>query len=231
MTTVLLVDDEPMVCAHLRTILGSAPDLEVVGAVHDGAAALEATVRLRPDVVLMDLRMPGVDGLSALRAITAHAVASRVVVLTAMDTDDLMSRAVLAGASGFLVKSTPAEDLIELVRVAARGHAVVSPQSLARLAERGRSADPATLARLGSLTDREAEVLQHLGVGASNARIARALSLSEATVKGHVSRILVKLDCENRSQAALAARSVGHARPGGPGGGAGQAVVVRSRPR
>lgn len=207
MITVLLVDDEPMVCAHLRTILGSAPDVDVVGAVHDGSAAVEATVRLRPDVVLMDLRMAGGDGLSAIRLLVERNVPSRVVVLSVMDDDELVGRAIQAGAAGFLTKSTPAADLIELVRVAARGHGVMSRRSLAGLASRIPPADPSVKARINSLTDRESEVLGHLGTGASNARIARALFLSEATVKGHVSRILVKLDCQNRSQAALVARS------------------------
>ena len=215
MITVLLVDDEPMGCAHLQTILGSAPDIDVVGAVHDGASAVEAGVRLRPDVVLMDLRMPGGDGISAIRALGERGVPSRVVVLTVMDTDDLVRRAIHAGAAGFLTKSTPAADLIELVRVAARGHGVMSRNSLARLVSPVRPADPAAVARIHLLTDREAEVLGHLGVGASNARIARALFLSEATVKGHVSRILVKLGCENRSQAALVARAGGSAHQDG----------------
>lgn len=207
MIRVLLVDDEPMVCAHLRTILGSAADIEVLAAVHDGAAGVEAAVRLRPDVVLMDLRMPGTDGIAATRAIRERNLGAHVVVLTVMDTDDLVHAAIGAGASGFLTKSTPAVELIELVRVAARGHGVMSPDGLARLVNPARTADAAALARIRSLTDRERQVLTHLGVGASNARIARALFLSEATVKGHVSRILVKLGCENRSQAALLARS------------------------
>lgn len=152
MITVLVADDEPMVCAHLRTILGSAPDLQAVEAVHDGTAALNATVRLRPDVVLMDLRMPGGDGISAIREIRGRNLPSRVVVLTVMDEDDLVSRAIRAGASGFLTKSTPAADLIELVRVAARGHAVMSSHSLARLVHASPRADPATVAWLRSLT-------------------------------------------------------------------------------
>lgn len=207
MISVLLVDDELMVCDHLRTIFGSAPDIDVVGAVHDGASAVEATLRLRPDVVLMDLRMAGGDGLSAIRLLSERGVSSRIVVLSVMDDDGLVSRAIEAGGAGFLTKSTPAADLIELVRMAARGYGVMSPRSLAGLASRIPPTDPTSSARIHTLTDREAEVLGHLGTGASNARIAAALFLSEATVKGHVSRILVKLDCQNRSQAALVARS------------------------
>ncbi|MGI8417047.1 MAG: response regulator [Nakamurella sp.] len=208
MISVLLVDDEPMVCAHLRTILSSAPDIEVVDAVHDGVAAVEATLRLRPDVVLMDLRMADGDGIFAIRQLSERNVSSHLVVLTVMEEDELVAKAIQAGASGFLTKSTPAADLIELVRVAARGHGVMSHRSLSRLTRRLPPADPLATAKLRSLTTRESEVLRHLGVGLSNARIARSLFLSEATVKGHVSRILMKLSCENRSQAALLARSV-----------------------
>ncbi len=210
MTTVLLVDDEPMVCDHLSTILGSAPDIDIVGVMHDGPSAVEATARLRPDLVLMDLRMPLGNGLSAIREIRDRGLPSHVVVLTVMDDDELVRRAVRAGASGFLTKSTPAADLIELVRVAARGHGVVSPHSLARLVGSMPPRDPALARRMGSLTERESQVLLHLGVGDSNARIADAMGLSEATIKGYVSHILTKLDCENRSQAALLARAHEH---------------------
>lgn len=186
MIRVLLVDDEPMVCAHLRTIVGSAPDIDVVDAVHDGVAAVEATVRLRPDVVLMDLRMAHGDGIFAIRQLCERNVPSHIVVLTVMEDDELVATAIQAGASGFLSKSTPAADLIELVRVAARGHGVMSHRSLSRLAYRRPPADPQAMAKLRSLTARETEVFRHLGVGVSNASIARSLFLSEATVKGHV---------------------------------------------
>jgi len=124
---VVVVDDEPMVCAHLRTILGSAGDMEVVDEAHDGAAGVEAVVRSRPDVVLMDLRMPGVDGITAIERIAKLAQPPVVVVLTTFDADQYVLRALRAGAAGFLVKSTPPEDLIGLVRVAAEGHTVLSP--------------------------------------------------------------------------------------------------------
>jgi DNA-binding NarL/FixJ family response regulator len=209
---VVVVDDEPMVCAHLRTILGSAGDIEVVGEAHDGAAGVDAVVRNRPDVVLMDLRMPGVDGLTAIERIGELASPPAVVVLTTFDADQYVLRALRAGAAGFLVKSTPPEDLIGLVRVAAEGHMVLSPTAARRLiaasADSQQSRDRARQLA-GSLTEREAEVLACLGEGLSNAQIGARLYLSEATVKGYVSRILVKLDCANRTQAGLLAHDAG----------------------
>jgi DNA-binding NarL/FixJ family response regulator len=209
---VVVVDDEPMVCAHLRTILGSASDIEVVGEAYDGAAGVEAVVRNRPDVVLMDLRMPGVDGLTAIERIGELASPPAVVVLTTFDADQYVLRALRAGAAGFLVKSTPPEDLIGLVRVAAEGHMVLSPTAARRLiaasADGQQSRDRARQLA-GSLTEREAEVLACLGEGLSNAQIGARLYLSEATVKGYVSRILVKLDCANRTQAGLLAHDAG----------------------
>ncbi len=212
MVRVVVVDDEPMVCAHLRTILGSAGDIEVVGEAHDGAAGVDAVVRNRPDVVLMDLRMPGVDGLTAIERIGELASPPAVVVLTTFDADQYVLRALRAGAAGFLVKSTPPEDLIGLVRVAAEGHMVLSPTAARRLiaasADSQQSRDRARQLA-GSLTEREAEVLACLGEGLSNAQIGARLYLSEATVKGYVSRILVKLDCANRTQAGLLAHDAG----------------------
>ncbi len=207
---VVVVDDEPMVCAHLRTILGSAPDVEVVGEAQDGAAAVEAVVRHRPHVVLMDLRMPGVDGLTATERIARLPEAPAVVVLTTFDADQHVLRALRAGASGFLVKSTPPEDLIGLVRVAADGHTVLSPQAAKRLvaASDGTGRQRAQEA-VRELTDREREVLAGIGDGLSNAQIGERLFLSEATVKGYVSRTLVKLECANRVQAGLIAHEAG----------------------
>jgi DNA-binding NarL/FixJ family response regulator len=208
MITVLVVDDEPMVCAHLRTILGTAADIEVVDVAYDGAAAIEAVRRHRPRVVLMDLRMPGMDGLAATERIAAEAEPPAVVALTTFDADRWVLRAMRAGAAGFLVKSTAPEDLIELVRVAAAGHTVLSPQAARRLvALSGRAADHRE--RLSGLTDRELEVLVLLGEGRSNAEIGARLFLTEATVKGYVSRLLDKLGCENRTQAARIAYEAG----------------------
>jgi DNA-binding NarL/FixJ family response regulator len=210
--TVVVVDDEPMVCAHLRTILGSAGDIEVVDQAHDGAAGVEAVIRNRPDVVLMDLRMPGVDGLAAIERIGQLADPPVVVVLTTFDADQYVLRALRAGAAGFLVKSTPPEDLIGLVRVAAEGHTVLSPAAARRLiAASADSQQTRDRARqlAATLTERETEVLTGLGEGLSNAQIAARLYLSEATVKGYVSRMLDKLGCANRTQAGLLAHDAG----------------------
>ncbi|MBQ6643174.1 MAG: response regulator transcription factor [Saccharopolyspora sp.] len=209
---VVVVDDEPMVCAHLRTILGSAPDIEVVDDAQDGAAAVESVVRHRPRVVLMDLRMPGVDGLTATERISRLPDPPAVVALTTFDADQYVLRALRAGASGFLVKSTPPEDLLGLVRVAADGHTVLSPQAAQRLvaASSGeQGARQRALRLVRELTEREVEVLTGLGEGLSNAQIGQRLHLSEATVKGYVSRMLVKLDCGNRVQAGLLAYEAG----------------------
>jgi DNA-binding NarL/FixJ family response regulator len=212
MIRVVVVDDEPMVCAHLRTILGSAPDIEVVDEAHDGAAGVEAVVRNRPGVVLMDLRMPVLDGIAAIERIVKLAEPPVVVVLTTFDADQYVLRALRAGAAGFLVKSTPPEDLIGLVRVAAEGHTVLSPAAARRLI--AASADNQLAAErarklAGSLTQREVEVLTGLGEGLSNAQIASRLFLSEATVKGYVSRMLDKLGLDNRTQAGLLAHDAG----------------------
>jgi DNA-binding NarL/FixJ family response regulator len=213
---VVVVDDEPMVCRFLRTILGSADDIEVVGEAHDGAAGVEAVQRHRPDVVLMDLRMPGVDGLTAIERIGGIADPPAVVVLTTFDADQYVLRALRAGAVGFLVKSTPPEDLIGLVRVASEGHTVLSAAAARRLVTASvdsHSARDRAAALVESLTEREAEVLACLGEGLSNAQIAARLHLSEATIKGYVSRMLDKLGCANRTQAGLIAHDAGVVNP------------------
>ncbi len=210
--SVIVVDDEPMVCAHLRVILGSADDIQVVEVAHDGAAALDVVRRHRPDVVLMDLRMPGVDGLTAIARLAELPNPPVMVALTTFDADEYVLRALRAGAAGFLVKSTPPEDLIDLVRVAAAGHTVLSPAAARRLVAASadqRSARARAKQLVARLTAREAEVLAGLGEGRSNADIAAALYLSEGTVKGHVSQILVKLGCANRTQAGLLAHDAG----------------------
>jgi DNA-binding NarL/FixJ family response regulator len=212
LTRVLVVDDEPMVCAHLSTILGSAADIDVVDQAYDGAAAVDSVLRHQPDVVLMDLRMPGVDGLTAIERIAAFRHPPVIVALTTFDSDHYVFRALTAGAAGFLLKSTPPEDLIGLVRVAADGHTVLSPAAtrrlLATVRDRQQSQDRG-LARLDGLTERETEVLIGIGEGLSNAQIGARLYLTEATVKGYVSRLLTKLDCANRTQAGLLAHQAG----------------------
>ena len=165
MIRVVVVDDEPMVCAHLRTILGAAGTVEVVDEAHDGAAGVEAVIRSRPDVVLMDLRMPGLDGIAATEQISQLDGPPAVVVLTTFDADQYVLRALRAGAAGFLVKSTPPEDLIGLVQVAAEGHTVLSPVAAQRLVAASADRDSArnrAQRLVGSLTDRETEVLAGL---------------------------------------------------------------------
>jgi DNA-binding NarL/FixJ family response regulator len=211
-TRVVIVDDEPMVCGFLRTILGSAGDIEVVAEAHDGAAGVEAIVRERPDVVLMDLRMPGMDGLTAIERIAELREPPVVVVLTTFDADEYVLRALRAGATGFLVKSTPPEDLVGLVRTAAEGHTVLSAVATRRLiaASTDRvSARDRARELVRTLTEREAEILACLGEGLSNAEIGGRLFLAEATVKGYVSRLLEKLGCSNRTQAGLIAHDAG----------------------
>lgn len=205
-----------MVCAHLRTILGTADDIDVVAEAHDGAAGVEVTVRERPDVVLMDLRMPRVDGLAAIAQITEIDDAPAVVALTTFDADQYVLRALRAGASGFLVKSTPPEDLIDLVRVAADGHTVLSPVATQRLLAASvdqHSARANARDLIDPLTEREVDVLGCLGEGLSNAQIAARLYLSEATIKGYVSSMLMKLGCSNRTQASLLAHDAGIVNP------------------
>ena len=212
MIRVLLVDDERLVCAHLRTILGTAPDIEVVGEAYDGAEAVEAVLRYRPDLVLIDLRMPGVDGLTAIERIAQLTPRPAVVALTTFDLDGYVLRAMRAGAAGYLLKDTAPNDLVDLVRVAAGGHLVLSPSPARRLvgaSEDTLSARDRARARLTGLTTRESEVLACLGIGMSNQQIGRRLYVSEATVKGHISRLLVKLGCANRTQAGLLARDAG----------------------
>ncbi|SDS95455.1 response regulator transcription factor [Microlunatus soli] len=211
---IVIVDDEPMVCAHLSTILSSADDIEIVDTAEDGAAAVEAVTRHRPDVVLMDLRMPGVDGLQATARIVTLADPPIVVALTTFDADSYTAKALRAGASGYLLKSTPPEDLINLVRVAADGHTVLSAPATRSLLGAQSASSKEDLP--DDLTERELEVLGCLGRGMSNAAIGRSLFLSEATIKGYVSRLLIKLDCTNRTQAGLLAREAGLDRPEKP---------------
>jgi DNA-binding NarL/FixJ family response regulator len=213
---VLLVDDEPMVCAYLGAILGAADGIAVVGAAHDGAEAVEAAIRWRPDVVLLDLRMPGVDGLAAIPVLVSLVAPPKVVVLTTFDLDDYVLRAMRCGAVGFVLKSTAPGDLVHLVRAAATGTSVLSPAAVRKvLAASQAQADAAQDTRrraralLDRLTDRELEVVVCLGRGWSNARIAAHLRLAEATVKGHVSRVMVKLACDNRAQVGLVAYDAG----------------------
>ena len=214
MTRVLIVDDEALVRAGLRMILSASDDLEVVAEAEDGADAVDAVRAHRPDVVLMDIRMPRLDGLAATQAVLALDPAPRVVVLTTFDLDDYVFRALEAGASGFLLKDTPPRDLVRAVQVVAAGDAMLSPTVTRRLighfSDSGSSSRQRTaLARLGALTAREREVLVAVARGLSNAEVGRELFMSEATVKAHVSRLLTKLDAGNRVQVAILAHDAG----------------------
>ncbi len=205
---VLLVDDDALVRAGLRLILSSADDIVIVGDTDDGAGAVGAVQQHRPDVVLMDIRMPRMDGITATAALRTLDPPPQVIVLTTFQADEHVVAALRAGASGFLVKDTPPAEIINAVRLVAAGDAIVSPSVTRTLlahfgnteaSERHR----ATAQRLAALTDREREVAIAVSAGASNAEIAAALYMSEATVKAHVSRLLSKLDASNRVQIAI----------------------------
>jgi DNA-binding NarL/FixJ family response regulator len=213
-TRVLLVDDDALVRAGLRMILESTDDLDLVGEAGDGADAVEAVRRCRPDVVLMDIRMPRTDGLAATEAVRALPDPPAVIVLTTFDLDDHVFRALEAGAAGFLLKDTPPLDLLQGIRVVAAGDSMLSPSVTRRLIDH--VADDArserrqqALALVDQLTEREREVLVEVGRGSSNADIGRTLFLSEATVKAHVSRLLLKMGATNRVQLAITALDAG----------------------
>ncbi|MEV4817736.1 response regulator transcription factor [Micromonospora tulbaghiae] len=216
---VLLADDQPLLRTGFRMVLGAEDDLDVVGEAGDGAEAVELSRRLLPDVVLMDIRMPRLDGVAATRAIVSARLPVRVLVLTTFAQDEHVVGALRAGAGGFLTKDVPAEDLVAAIRTVAAGGAVMSPRVLRRLLDRFAQVlpDPAVApARaLEPLTDREREVLTHIARGLSNAEIARVLSVSETTVKTHVGHVLTKLRLRDRVQAVVLAYETGLVRPGG----------------
>ena len=217
---VLVVDDQGLVRAGFRMILEAQPDIEVVGEAADGLDAVAAARRLRPDVVLMDIRMPRLDGLEATRRLAGPGVADpvRVLMLTTFDLDEYVFEALRAGASGFLLKDLPREDLVAAVRVVAAGDALLAPQVTRRLIEEfarrpppsgGR--DPAALA---ALTARERETLELLARGLTNAELAEALYVSEHTVKTHVGNVLAKLGLRDRIHAVILAYEIGLVQPG-----------------
>ena len=219
MIRVLLVDDQPLVRAGFRMILSVEPDLEVVGEAADGDAALAAAERLDPDVVLMDVQMPGTDGITATRSVVERTRAA-VVVLTTFDRDDYLFAALEAGASGFLLKNAEPEELVAAVRLVAEGQGLLDPAVTRRVIERF-AARPARTARADQqaalheqLTAREREVLVLVAHGLSNAEIAASLFLGEATVKTHLSRVLLKLGLRDRVQAVVHAYESGLVSPG-----------------
>ncbi|HET6171126.1 MAG TPA: response regulator transcription factor [Gaiellales bacterium] len=218
--SVLLVDDQPLLRAGFRMVLESQDDLTVVGEAGEGAEAVRLTGELDPDVVLMDVRMPGMDGIEATRRIVGSGSRSRVLVLTTFDADEYAFAALRAGASGFLLKDVPPGDLLTGIRAVAAGDAVVAPSVTRRLLDSFAHQLPLPAAAraerrapLADLTARELEVLEELARGHSNAEIAAHLVLSEATVKTHVGRILSKLDLRDRVQVVVFAYEIGLVQP------------------
>ena len=221
MIRVLIADDQPLMRTGFRMILDAEPDLEVVGEAADGAEAVRLAAGPRSDVVLMDVRMPGMDGIEATRRLAGEGVQDpvRVLILTTFDLDEYVLSALRAGASGFLLKDVPPEDLVDAIKVVAAGDALLAPSVTRRLLDRFAASlpDPAAArpAALDTLTARELEVLGLVARGMSNAEIAEHLVVSETTVKTHVGRLLFKLDLRDRVQAVVLAYEAGIVRPGG----------------
>jgi len=214
---VVLADDQALVRAGFRALLDSEPDIEVVGEAGDGAQAVRLAGQLRPDVVLMDIRMPGVDGLAATKQIASDPFLQgvRIIVLTTFELDEYVAEALRVGAAGFLVKNTDPEELIRGVRVVAAGEGLLSPSVTRRVIEQfARTATPAEPRRLADLTEREREVVSLVGAGLSNEEIAARLVVSPATAKTHVSRAMVKVGARDRAQLVVFAYEAGLVRPG-----------------
>ena len=214
---VLVADDQSMVRAGFRMLLAGEEDIEVVAEASNGLEAVEKTARFRPSVVLMDIRMPELDGLQASRRILAADSTARILVLTTFDLDEYVYDAIRAGASGFLLKDVQPAQLVEAIRVVAAGEALLAPTVTRRLLDRfgeALSAPQATAPALNGLTEREREILALLARGLSNAELAERLVLSETTVKSHVSSILRKLGLRDRVQAVVLAYEAGLVRPG-----------------
>jgi DNA-binding NarL/FixJ family response regulator len=218
MTSVLIADDQALVRVGLRKILDSEPELQVVGEAGDGEDAVSAARRLRPEVVLMDIRMPVLDGIEATRRIVGSMPATRVLILTTFGLDTYVFQGLRAGASGFMLKDAPPEEIVAAVRIVASGEALLAPavtrMVVEEFARQAPAAVPVLPAALSELTPREREVLDLLAGGLSNPEICARLVISEATAKTHVARILQKLDLRDRVQAVIYAYETGLVRPG-----------------
>jgi DNA-binding NarL/FixJ family response regulator len=220
--SILLADDQPMLRMGFRLVLNTQPDMRVIGEAGDGATAVSMTRAIRPDIVLMDVRMPGTDGIEATRQIVAAASTTRVLILTTFDLDEYAYAGLRAGASGFLLKDVPPPELMSAIRAVASGDAVVAPRVTRRLIDAflPHLPDPAAApasgapAEVAALTPREREILIEIAAGLSNAEIAAQLVLAEATVKSHVSRLLGKLQLRDRVQAVIYAYEHDLVRPG-----------------
>ena len=213
-TTILVADDQALVRAGIRMLIDTQPDLTVVAEAEDGLAAVQEATRLQPEVVLMDIRMPRLDGIEAARQVLGLASAPAVVMLTTFDLDEYVFEALAAGASGFLLKHAPPEELLFGIRTAASGHALISPLMTRRLVEQFAKARLREAPELDRLTEREREVLILMVRGMSNAEIARQFFVSESTVKTHVTRVLAKLALRDRAQAVIYGYETGLVTPG-----------------
>ncbi|MFT6289583.1 MAG: DNA-binding NarL/FixJ family response regulator [Ilumatobacter sp.] len=217
---VVIVDDQELMRAGFTMILNAQPDFEVVGEAEDGRAGVEVCRQVRPDIVMMDIRMPEMDGIEATQIIADDpSIETKVLVLTTFDLDEYVYAAVRAGASGYLLKDTPPQELLAALRVIADGNALLSPSVTKRLIEefaRQPEIESVEAPQLADLTDRELEVLRLLASGLSNREIAEALYIGEATAKTHVSRVLTKLGVRDRVQAVVLAYEAGVVRPGSP---------------
>ena len=217
MIRVLIVDDEPLVRSGVRMILEGEHDIEIVGEAADGNEALEQAHALTPNIVMLDIRMPGLDGIETTRRLLERKAAPRILILTTFDLDEYVYEAMKAGASGFLLKNVPPAKLVDAVRTVADGDALLAPAITRRMIERFVQRAPVGAGRpaqLAELTERELDVLRLIARGLSNAEIGKALFLSEATIKSHVNRILSKLDLRDRTQATVLAYETGLIEPG-----------------